>query len=405
MPTYSCRVADNTGKVIEITKDAPNEDVLILDLVQHKYSPLKIRLLSHDDRETTNASGEQKFSANAILDFTETLSLLLSSGLSLKDALEVGKTIFVRGPVHRLTTILNEKLQKGDSFHNALEKYPDSFPPLYRGLARIGEKIGSLDNIFERLASYLRDTKKLKDKLGSALTYPLLVLGLAILLLVGMIVFIFPRLTSIFSMLQQDVSSNIKNSMAMVNVFFAIGGILIGLIIVTSIVFLFIRKTKGPLRDWYDDFLLKIPIIGTIAYTRENLNFFFALETLTASGFSVEDALPEAAKVVHNKSLQQGISVILEKILKGEHLSTAFLADKRFEERIGRWVSIGERSGKVDKVFGQLRSYYQEELDKWSTRFMGIVEPVLIIGVGVIIIIMILTFFIPIFSIYQNIHA
>jgi type II secretory pathway component PulF len=292
----------------------------------------------------------------------------------------------------------------GDSFYNALEKYPDSFPPLYRGLARIGEKIGSLENIFERLSAYLRDTKKLKDKLGNALTYPLLVLGFALLLLAGMVIFIFPRLTKIFTMLQQDVSSKIKNSMAAVNMVFAIGGVIIGLVIIASIALLFIRKSKGTLRDWYDDFLLKIPVIGTISYTRENLNFFFAMETLTGSGFSVEDALPEAAKVVNNKSLQKGISVLLEKILKGEHLSDAFLADKRFEERIGRWVSIGERSGKVDKVFGQLKSYYQEELDKWSTRFMGIVEPVLIIGVGVIIISLILTFFIPIFTIYQNIR-
>jgi type II secretory pathway component PulF len=324
--------------------------------------------------------------------------------LSLKDALEVGKTIFIKGPVHRLTTLLNEKLQKGDSFFSALERYPDSFPPIYRGLARIGEKIGSLENIFERLTNYLRDTKKLKDKLGSALTYPLLVLGFAILLLIGMVVFIFPRLTSIFSKLQQEVSKNIQSSMAMVNVFFVIGGVILGTVIIASAALFFVRRSKGPAKDWYDAFILKVPIVGTIMYTRENLNFFFAMETLTVSGFSVEDALPEASKVIHNRALQEGIAALHDKILKGEHLSDAFLADKRFDERIGRWVSIGERSGKVDKVFGQLRTYYQEELDKWSTRFMALVEPVLIIGVGALIITLILTFFIPIFTIYQNIH-
>jgi len=405
MASYQCKVVDKTGKVIEMSKDAPNEDLLILDLVQHGFSPIKIRLISKEERESSSGSGsEKKFSAKSILEFTETVSLLLSSGLSLKDALEVGRTIFTKGPVHKLTAILSERLQKGDSFHSALEKYSDSFPPLYRGLARIGEKIGSLENIFERLAAYLRDSKRLGDKLGSALLYPLLVLGFAITLLVGMVVFIFPKLTGIFSELQQEVSTKIKDSLAMVNVFFALGGAFLILVAIIAVAIIFIRRSSGPIRDWYDDFMLKIPVLGTISYTRENLNFFFAMETLTSSGFSVEDALPEASRVYHNKALQQSVKILHEKILKGEHLSNAFLEDKRFEERIGRWVSIGERSGKVDKVFSQLKSYYQEELDKWSTRFMGVVEPVLIIGVGLVIIFMILTFFVPIFSIYQNIR-
>jgi type II secretory pathway component PulF len=403
MPTYVCKVVDNSGKSSEITKDAPNEEVLILDLVQRGFSPLKIKTLTKAERDASPGS-EKKFSSKSILEFTETVSLLLSSGLSLKDALEVGRTIFTKGPVHRLTAILSERLQKGDSFHSALEKYPDSFPPLYRGLARIGEKIGSLENIFERLSAYLRDSKRLTDKLGSALLYPLLVLGFAITLLVGMVVFIFPRLTGIFAQLQQDVNDKIKNSLAMVNVFFIIGGVLLGLVAILVVAIIFIRRSTGPARDWLDNITLKIPVIGTIAYTRENLNFFFAMETLTSSGFSVEDALPEASMVYHNKALQQGVSILHEKILKGEHLSDAFLEDKRFEERIGRWVSIGERSGKIDKVFSQLKTYYQEELDKWSTRFMGVVEPVLIIGVGLVIIFMIMTFFVPIFSIYQNIR-
>ena len=128
------------------------------------------------------------------------------------------------------------------------------------------------------------------------------------------------------------------------------------------------------------------------------------METLTGSGFAVEDALPEAGKVLSNKALASGIDKIRERVIKGDHLSNAFIKDPYFEERIGRWMSIGERSGKVDKVFGQLRQYYQEEMDKWSTRFMGVVEPMLTVFVGFIIIAFIFIFFLPIFSIYQAIQ-
>ncbi|MBN2443100.1 MAG: type II secretion system F family protein [Spirochaetales bacterium] len=401
MPLYNCKLADNTGKTIQIIKEAPNEESLILELMQQKFSPLKIREIK--SKEETISTGK-RFSQTVILEFTETLSLLLSSGLSLKDALDVIKTIFTKGPVNKLTNTLVEKIKKGDSFHQALDKYSTSFPPLYRGLVKIGQKIGSLETIFARLADYLRESKKIKDKLMNALSNPLMTIGFAIACVVGMAVFIFPRLKDIFSQLQADVSSQITNSMAMVNTFFVFGGIFLVFLIIFIIAVYFIRRSTGPLRLQLDKLLLRIPIFGKILYLQESLNFLFAMETLTGSGFAVEDALPEAGKVLSNMALSSGIDKIRQRVIKGDHLSTSFLNDPFFEERIGRWMSIGERSGKVDLVFGQLRQYYQEEMDKWSTRFMGVVEPMLTVFVGIIIIGFIFIFFLPIFSIYQAIQ-
>lgn len=401
MPYYVCKVADPNGITKEIKREASSEDALILELTQQKYSPIKIREVNP---QTESIKSGKHFSRDAILEFTETLSLLLASGLSLKDALDVVKTIFVKGPVYQLTVTLIDKIKKGDSFHQALDKYSNSFPPLYRGLVKIGQKIGSLENIFIRLAEYLRKSKEIRDKLMNALSNPMLTVGFAILCIVGMAIFIFPRIKEIFAQLQTDVSSQIQNSMLIVNNFFIFGGIFLGALILFGIIVYFIRKSEGPLRKQMDAFLLKLPIFGKVLYLQESLNFLFAMETLTGSGFSVEDALPEAGKVLSNRALFSGIDKIRERVLKGEHLSAAFLKDQYFEERIGRWMSIGERSGKVEQVFAQLRIYYQEEMDKWSTRFMGIVEPMLTIFVGMIIVIFIFIFFIPIFSIYRAIQ-
>jgi type II secretory pathway component PulF len=399
MPLFHCKIADNTGKTLEMTREAPNEDVLILEFIQNNYAPIKIKEVKAEDEKIKSG---KRFSQNSILEFTQTLSLLLSSGLSLKDALDVNKTIFTKGPINRLTNTLTEKIKKGDSFHQALDKFHGSFPPLYRGLVKIGEKIGTLENIFEKLADYLRESKRIRDKLIGALSYPILTLSFAILGVIGMAIFIFPRIKDIFASLHSSLNEQILSTMAFVNVFFTFGAIILGIIIMLIIIVLIIRKSEGPLRNNLDKIILKLPVIGNIIYIRESLNFLFAMETLTASGFAVEDALPEAGKVLYNRALASGIAVIREKIIKGEHLSTAFLEDPYFDERIGRWVSIGERSGKVEIVFGQLRQYYQDELEKWSTGFMAIVEPALIIIVGLIILFLIMTFFVPIFSIYQG---
>ena len=124
------------------------------------------------------------------------------------------------------------------------------------------------------------------------------------------------------------------------------------------------------------------------------------METLTESGFSVEDALLEAENVVNNLAVRAEISKARMKILKGENLSSAFTDNPVFSDRLGRWISIGEKSGHVERAFSQLRTYYQGEMEKWSSRFMNLIEPALILFIGAVILIIVLFFVVPIFSIY-----
>ncbi|MBN2736565.1 MAG: type II secretion system F family protein [Spirochaetales bacterium] len=401
MPIYHCRYVDNTGKTKEMTKEASNEDVLVLELAQKGYSPIKIKEVNASE-EGGGTSG-RRFSQAAVLEFTETLALLLNSKLSIKDALEVSRTIFNKGPVRELTFELTDRIKKGDSFHEALSRYPKSFSPLFRGLVKIGEKIGSLEDIFPRLTQYLRDSKKVKDKLGNALTYPVMVLGFTIVGMIGMAFFIFPRIKSIFSSLGKGVSGQLDNSMQMVNVIFIIIGVIIGLAGLSFLIISILRNQKGEITKTMDRLLLKIPIIGNITSVTESMNLLFAMETLITSSFSVEDALPESAKVLKNQYMIEALDRIRKKLIKGQDLSKAFLDEDAFPEKIGRWINIGEKGGTVDKVFGQLRFFYQDEIDKLTTRFMGVIEPALIVVVGLVVLFMIMTFFVPIFSMYQDI--
>jgi general secretion pathway protein F len=106
--------------------------------------------------------------------------------------------------------------------------------------------------------------------------------------------------------------------------------------------------------------------------------------------------------VTSNRAFRDGLTVARDSIVRGENLSAAFLGNPVFSSRIGRWVAVGEKAGQVEQVFGQLRRYYQAEIERWSTRFMSLVEPVLILGVGLIIFLIIIFFITPIFSIYEG---
>ena len=116
----------------------------------------------------------------------------------------------------------------------------------------------------------------------------------------------------------------------------------------------------------------------------------------------MEDALEQAAATAGNRAFRAGLLECRARVLKGENLSTAFLQTPVFSERIGRWVAVGERSGHIEQVFAQLRRYYQGEIEKWSARFMSLIEPALILLVGAVILALILFFVTPIFSIYEG---
>ncbi len=131
-----------------------------------------------------------------------------------------------------------------------------------------------------------------------------------------------------------------------------------------------LRRSNPRLALALDRLVLRLPIYGRMKYLREILNLLFALEMLTAGGFSVEDALSEAAKVTSNQAFRDGLNVARDSIVRGENLSAAFLGNPVFSSRIGRWVAVGEKAGQVEQVFGQLRRYYQAEIEKWSSRFM-----------------------------------
>ena len=399
MALYKCKVIDKDGKSSEFVKEAASENLLIFELNQKNIFPLSVKEVKEEGGGTGTA---KSFSFKAVLDFTQTISMLLNAGLSLKDALQIIKTIFTKGPIKRLSDSLDEQIKKGDSFHQALSRFKGSFPPLYIGLVKIGQKVGSLDNIFKKLGSYLEQNKRLKDKLGNALSYPVMILGFAVLGIIGMVFFILPRIKQIFNAMNAAVSGEINKSFAMANLFFIVTIVLIALIGAIVIFFRVVKKSNSPLTETLDRFILRIPFAGKVIFTQEALNFLFALETLTGSGFAVEDALAEAALVFKNKALEKSTGLIREKIIKGEHLSTAFLSEPIFDERIGRWASIGERSGNIEVVFSQLRTYYQDDLDRWTTRLMNLIEPLLQVGVGILVLVMVLVFFVPIYSIYQS---
>lgn len=399
MPVYVCRVSNEKGRIDEFLREAASEESCLREVSEKNPYVLSI----HELPASSAGTRPRRFSRRLIQELTDLIALTLSSGLSLKDSLDVSQTVFTRGEGNALVTILQQKLNKGSTFTEALESAGTGFPPFYTGMMRIGERIGSLDQVTSRLSKHLKEEKALRDRFASALIYPAIVLGVAALSAVFIVAVLFPRLREIFNEMGSSAAGNVESLMAGLNTAFVVLGIVAVLVAVFVAAMAIARRTGGALAVRIDRLFLAVPLYSRFMMQRELMNFSFAMEALTAAGVGVEEALTEGAGTLTNRALREEVRSVRERVLKGERLSTAFAHSRLMPERISRWMAIGERIGHVEKVFGQLRGYYQQEVGKWIDRLMALVEPALIVGLGVLIMAFVVFFIIPVFSLYGTI--
>jgi type II secretory pathway component PulF len=306
------------------------------------------------------------------------------------------------GPLRALSDELLAAVRKGSSFARAVETAGDLFPPIYRGMVAVGDRVGSVERIFPRLASYLKERKALREKIAGALAYPLLVLIVSLVGTVGVVVFLLPRLESIFAGFGGAASNNLRANVRVMN------GLLIGFAIflviatIASITAAAVRRRNAAFALAIDRTILRIPFLGPFMTSLETLNFSFAMETLVSGGVPIEAAIAEAASVVGNRSYKDAVVRSRSAVLRGEPVSAAFAECPELPPYLSRWIAVGERSGQTEKVFAQIRTYFQGEVDRRTQRFMALVEPALIVLVGLLLLSIVLLFIVPLFSMYGS---
>jgi type II secretory pathway component PulF len=359
-------------------------------------------MLSKIKKNSNGTERGMKNAKKALLDFTEMMELLIESGLSLKDALEILVSSDRRSAVSFLGSRILELIRQGSSFAEAIQTLDGIFPPVYRGMIKVGDKAGSVEKVFSRLRNYLDRQKTLKDKISAALAYPIMVLALALAGSFALTFFVMPKLETVFGGFGGNSAEEIRQNIHTIKLLLSCftGGIVVAVPVVTILFHL--SKAYQKLGLIFDNLLLRIPILGAFLSIRESMNFSFAMEVLTSGGVPVETALAEAAVAVSNMAYRRSLFLVREQVINGGSLSVAFASDTVFPVYISRWMTVGEKSGKTETVFTQIRSYFQELIEQRTAKFLLLVEPALIIVIGIIILGLIMGIVFPLFSVYGN---
>ncbi len=394
--TFVCRVIDAGGKRTVLRRDAPHEDSIVRDLNQEGYFILSVASASHD-----RGGGTTRLKSAVVLEFSQILATLTANGLAIKEALTIAQRLGGKA-VAPLLNDVEVRVAKGSSLFDALSAWESSFSPLYLGLVRIGEKTGDLSSIFQQLVGYLAGRQVLRDKTVNSLVYPAFVLGLAFVGSILLLTVVLPGLTGMVSSLNPQAAAVYQGN---VGRFQVVGGIVLAalaLVAAAVITALSRRKSDDAWALRVDALLLRVPLWGAFTRASFGFNFSFAMETLLSTGYPLEEALQESSWVVGNRRYREGLIRARDSMLKGVPLSEALRAQKVFPEVLIGWMAVGEGAQDLVRSFAQVRAFYQRDIDKLFSRFMNLVEPSLIVGVGVVLLVMILNFITPVFTMMGN---
>jgi len=396
MPYFRCTIITTAGKKTTLLKEAADEMELAssfnnTDHILVRYNPVS---------EIKNAYSKKNYNRNIILEFTEIMTSLLKSGLTVQDSVSLCASIASDPKTIWLCKSIHRSLESGLPFHKALEMHSPSFSSLYQSLVKLGEKTGSVEIVFQRMSVYLRNEKKIRGKIGNVIWYPAFVLAASLFGCAAIIAFIMPGMAEVFTAFRAGTDEDIMLELARVYNSVWIMTFIFILILLCVFGSFILYKTSSRFAYLFDKLLLKMPLFGGYVKAIQTMDFSFAMEMLTGSGINVHTALSETALIIRNRAFAKAAAEVHSMLLKGEALSKAFASFNEFPPYISTWVAVGEKTGAAGSVFSQIRGYFQEDVERMSEKLMNLLEPCLILTVGLVVLFMIMQFLLPLFSLY-----
>lgn len=341
--------------------------------------------------------------ANDLSLLTRQFATLLVAGLPLVDALGVLVDQAEKKPIKSLLADIREQVRGGKALSVVLETYDKDFSPIYVHMVRAGEASGALDQILFRLAEFLEKQQALRTKVTNAMLYPVIMLIIGTVILFFLITFVVPKITQVFAQQKQALPWPTVALMSTSRFFsdywmILIGVILIGLYVARR----FVRTDRG--RMVMDRLTLKLPLIGDVARMVSISRLTSTLSTMLASGVQLLDALDVSKRVMNNRVLEETVESARQNIREGETIADPLKRSGEFPALVTHMIAVGERSGEMEEMLRRVSHIYDGEVERVITRLTSLMEPIMILVMGVIVFFIVVAILLPIFEMGQMVH-
>ena len=399
--TFAYRAKDSRGQVLTGSILADNENAVAIHIREKGYFITQIKEQGGGNSLSALIDNLKSINLKEIAIFCRLFSTMIDAGLSLVAALSV---LIDQTENPRLKSALQDvykKIKEGEALSRALGDHPRIFPGIMINMVEAGEVGGVLDDVLGRMASHFEKEHKMNEKIKSAMTYPVVVSIVAVLVVVFILTFVLPTFVQMFS------SAN-KELPLLTRIVIAISNFLrnYAIIIIPGVIAAFygirVALQKKQTREIFDSFLLTLPVIGMLSRKIGIARFSRTLSTLLHGGVPIITALEVVQKTIGNLSMMAALAQAQIGIKEGRTLATTLAHSKIFTPMVIQMVAIGEESGALDKMLEKVANFYESEVDDVVSRLSSLMEPLIIVALGIVIGIIIMAIMIPMFDIVSG---
>ncbi|MDP6686130.1 MAG: type II secretion system F family protein [Candidatus Omnitrophota bacterium] len=393
MPTYRYVAKESSGKTITGTLDYSDRASLIEALRKRNLVIISI----NEARKKSDSRSHKRVKLEEVVIFSRQLATMVDSGIPLVQALDILYDQSEKMNFKIIVAAVRDDIEVGTSLSDSLAKHSSVFSELYVNMVKAGESSGALDDILDRLASYLEKTNSLQRKVRSSLVYPAVVVSMAVIITLVMLLKVIPAFKGIFDMLGGNlplptrilifVSDTLRQAFLYVAV--AVVGLFFGLKKYS--------KTKGG-RAFFDKMLLKLPILGPLFRKVAVAKFTRTLSTLTKSGVPILTSLEIVGKTSGNIVIEKALEDVRKSIKEGENIAGPLARSHVFPPMVVRMIHVGEQTGSLEKMLAKISDFYDDQVDAAVSGLTSLIEPLIIGFLGIIIGGIVIAMFLPVFK-------
>lgn len=397
---FSYLAKDNNGKVTRGVIDSKDEKKASESLGAKGLTPISIKPAG---KENTTSSLSAKLTfvpAAQKVNLVRQLATLVSAGIPITQSLNILEEQTENKKIINALTDMAADIEGGESLSDAAGKQTFLFKPLHISLIKAGEVSGTLDASLERLADEIEKEHELAAKIRGAMIYPGFIFTSMMAVVVFMISYVIPQLSNIFSQLGGDLPATTKFLMALSNVIRSYG---IFIAIATVAAYFGIRyaiKKNLKVRLFWHGVIIRLPLLGKRLVRKVNMvRFSRTMGTLLASGITALESLESARDALQNEVYKKEVNDAIRRVKNGSTMGEAFKTEKYFPKMVSQMLSVGEETGTVDKILEKVTRFYQGEVDNTIENLSSILQPLIMILIGLMIAFLMISIIVPIYQI------
>ena len=387
MKTFEYIAFDNHEKKTRGILSAENSREAQNILEKRDLIPLKIKL------STKNISN-LKVNSRQLSIFTKQLASLLAAGTPLEKTLQILSNQTNDKKISQLSTLLLEDIQSGQTLSFAMSKFPKIFNNIYTSAILAGESSASLPSIFSDLSEFIDKEEKIKSQVTSALVYPILLLGVSLLVIYALVSLVLPQVIEQFLSTNIELPLLTKILLSLSNVF-PLFLLAIVSMIIASLVFFRTKLISESIKIRISSFLLKIPLFGSLILFNQTARFCSSMHLMTSAGLNTVDSLQIAKDTFTNKCLKSEIEFIIKRVLSGSSISHAFSQSKVFPNVFIQLIASGDVGSQISQMFKNIHIFLNEEVEAKRNIMLTLLQPLVILFMGVFVMLIVLAIMLP----------